>query len=278
MGEQLNLRNTAVLETLRNAFLRFKSEVQDTLHLVNNEIARFQNWIEGRRRYWQSELARRQEILYRAERALRACERDCGGLYEAVRRAKQAVKEAEHELSVVQMHMRRVEEATNTYKKQAIKLQHMLDSELMKGASLLHNISNIAGDYASGSSGVNVEASRGEAIGVSSVHNYDTGAFVVSNWAGYPSTATKPVGPFRLLPLTLYIEAQKQRQKANRAFHKAHPELKGKDIHHIQPIKFGGHPTALNNLEPLSEEDHAAITTWWNRVRRKMEKVENSYE
>lgn len=94
------------------------------------------------------------------------------------------------------------------------------------------------------------------------------GEFSIFDWSGYPESLAKPSGPFRLLEGQEYEAARGAANQANRGLHKADPSLAGKQIHEIQPVKFGGNPTDPANKLALSRQEHAQATTWWNRLLR----------
>ncbi|UYZ61206.1 RHS repeat domain-containing protein [Hymenobacter latericus] len=98
-----------------------------------------------------------------------------------------------------------------------------------------------------------------------------SGEFSISDWSGYPHGGVpKPKGPFRLLEGSDYATARTSANKANAKIHKQNPALKGKDIHEIQPVKFGGSPTDPNNKVPLTRKEHAQYTTWWNNLQKSL--------
>jgi len=45
----------------------------------------------------------------------------------------------------------------------------------------------------------------------------------------------------------------------------------GKQIHEIQPVKFGGSPTDPANKIALTPQEHYPLTTWWKRFQRGLE-------
>ncbi len=92
------------------------------------------------------------------------------------------------------------------------------------------------------------------------------GSFSISDWNGYPQGLPKPEGPFRLVEGGEYDAARDAANQANRAIHEADPTLAGKQIHEIQPVKFGGSPTSPGNKVALTPQQHAPATTWWNRL------------
>ena len=289
MNSSANVQAIDALTTLKNALVRFSSDAQNALQAIEMEIQRTHTWLQERLQHWQSELRRREQILRQAELALQRCLNsgsrdrppDCSQLYATVMQARRLVQEAEHELRIVQMHIRRLEEAESSYRKQVLRLSGALNSELPKGTSLLSRSSAILESYVTdrggeiGFGGLFGGGGPGSGIewsGVGVIAPSDTGAFAVSNWSGYPASATRPVGPFRMLPPDVYKDALANGRKGTKTFHDAHPEFKGMHIHHIHPVKFGGDPYNPVNLQALSPSDHRAITVWWNRVQRELVK------
>jgi RHS repeat-associated protein len=93
--------------------------------------------------------------------------------------------------------------------------------------------------------------------------------FSVRDWTGYPRGVPVPKGPFRLLKGNEYDAARKAANAANAALRRADPaKYAGKEIHEIHPVKFGGSPTDPANKIALTPQEHAEVTTWWNRLMR----------
>jgi hypothetical protein len=98
------------------------------------------------------------------------------------------------------------------------------------------------------------------------------GSFSIVDWAKYPAGVPRPTGPFRLLQGSEYSAARSAANSANRALRGANPSsLAGRQIHEIQPVKFGGGPTDLANKIPLTGPQHSAVTNWWNNFQRYLE-------
>jgi RHS repeat-associated protein len=98
------------------------------------------------------------------------------------------------------------------------------------------------------------------------------GSFSIVDWAGYPAGVARPTGPLRLLQGSEYSAARSAANSANRALRGANPSsLAGRQIHEIQPVKFGGSPTDLANKIPLTGPEHSAVTNWWNQFQRYLE-------
>ncbi|MBI5653894.1 MAG: hypothetical protein HZC40_26115 [Chloroflexi bacterium] len=96
------------------------------------------------------------------------------------------------------------------------------------------------------------------------------GSFSIIDWRGYPSNLPRPPGPFNVLTGQIYKDALKAKNNANNAMHKSDPDLKGKQLHEIHPVKLGGSATDPANKIPLSLRDHIPVTVWWNKFLNKL--------
>ena len=92
--------------------------------------------------------------------------------------------------------------------------------------------------------------------------------FKISDWTGYPDGVPKPEGPFKLLEGDEYQQARSAANKANQAIRKADPSIQGLQIHEIQPVKFNGSPTDIENKMLLDPALHSFVTTWWNKYMK----------
>jgi hypothetical protein len=91
-------------------------------------------------------------------------------------------------------------------------------------------------------------------------------SFEIPEFPGYPNGVSKPSGSYKILVGNDYIKARKEANRANRPF-----RVKGKEVHEIKPVKFGGNPTDPNNKEILSKPDHILVTNWWRMIQRLIE-------
>ena len=109
------------------------------------------------------------------------------------------------------------------------------------------------------------------------VHNSSgaEGSFSITQqgWKGYPKGLPKPEGPFRILEGAEYEAARKAANQVNQTIRRADPEAAiGKEIHEIQPVKFGGSPTdPVNKIRLPSNEHRQQVTPWWNKLLRAMQ-------
>ena len=109
------------------------------------------------------------------------------------------------------------------------------------------------------------------AAGATEPSHFSNGAFTISDWSGYPAGVPKPAGPFRLLEGAEYDAARSAANKANNQI-RVQQGLRGQpvDIHEIQPIKFGGSPTNMENKVILDRATHRQqVTPWWNSLMQR---------
>jgi hypothetical protein len=83
----------------------------------------------------------------------------------------------------------------------------------------------------------------------------------------------RPSGPLRILEGDEYDAARKLANKTNQAIRRANPEyFKGLEIHEIQPIKFGGSPTDINNKIFLDPQNHYEFSIFWDNLKNELRK------
>jgi hypothetical protein len=181
MASPANVRSIAALDEMNNALKRFQSEAFSVLNAIEMEIKRTWEWLQERLKHWQYELNRRQQALVQAQNALQACMRsgdwehppDCRQLQAAVLRMQRLVQEAEQELRIVMMHMKRIDEAIKNYQVAARRFGGTLNGELLQGSAFLSNRASILYSYAS--SGSRGSSYRGiDNIYHSGMNNADT--------------------------------------------------------------------------------------------------------
>jgi RHS repeat-associated protein len=100
------------------------------------------------------------------------------------------------------------------------------------------------------------------------------GAFSVWDWSGYPHGVPKPNGPFVLIEGAAYESARAAANNANKALRRKLSRdgvpVKGKEIHELHPVVFGGDPTNPGNKVILSKSDHVEFTSWWKSIQRRL--------
>ena len=110
------------------------------------------------------------------------------------------------------------------------------------------------------------------------VHNADCivhpdGEIEITDWEGYPEGGPKPEGKLKLVDGEEYDAARKAANSENARLHRENPSYKGKDIHEIQPVKFGGSPTDGSNKIVLSRKEHSKYTRFWNELQYQIEQL-----
>jgi len=99
--------------------------------------------------------------------------------------------------------------------------------------------------------------------------SYSGGEFSIVDWEGYPTGTPKPSGPFRIITNPEYQSNRNAANATNNAMHKTDPDLTGLQVHEIQPVKFGGSPTDLDNKIALPPPEHYVLNSWWNDFLRR---------
>ena len=104
------------------------------------------------------------------------------------------------------------------------------------------------------------------------VHNAEcivrkNGEIEITDWEGYPKGGPKPDGKLKLLEGEEYTKARKSANSENAQIHRQNPELKGKQIHEVHPVKFSGSPTNHSNKIALTQSEHAKYTKFWKRIQ-----------
>ena len=104
------------------------------------------------------------------------------------------------------------------------------------------------------------------------VHNAEcivrkNGEIEITDWEGYPIGGPKPDGKLKLLEGEEYTKARKSANSENAQIHRQNPELKGKQIHEVHPVKFSGSPTNHSNKIALTQSEHAKYTKFWKRIQ-----------
>lgn len=99
------------------------------------------------------------------------------------------------------------------------------------------------------------------------------GQFSVRRWEGYPDEVPKPAGDLRLRTGTEYEQARAAANRTNRRLRREDPNAyRGKQIHEIHPVKFGGSPTDPANKIAVTPEEHYRLNAFWLKQQRNAER------
>ncbi len=103
----------------------------------------------------------------------------------------------------------------------------------------------------------------------------DDGTFEITDWSEYPDGLPHPEGPFTVLEGDAYKKARDDANKINKKLHRMYNYLKGLHIHEVQPVKFGGSPTDIDNKVALYPQEHFQFNKFWSMVLRELEGILN---
>lgn len=138
---QANVKSVQALEILKNNISLFRNETGQILERINQEIAQTFEWINERKRYWQYQVERCEDMVRQARNALERCladrDRRCGHYEEQLSAAYRYLRETQQELQNVIQWKKRVEQAVENYRRQAYRLNSQLNLDLPKGESFL---------------------------------------------------------------------------------------------------------------------------------------------
>jgi len=150
MAAQANVRSIETLVQLKTGFNRYSYEAQAALQGVNQELVRTHEWLAERQRYWQAQVQRCRQAVQEAQVALRRCQNDaridaqehrhipdCLHYENVMMHAVAKLREAEAELNTVRHWILTVDQAVQVYQRQAVRLVHVLDGDLIKAETVL---------------------------------------------------------------------------------------------------------------------------------------------
>ncbi len=150
MNTGANVHAIHVLEDLRSALVRFRTESQDALRVIEQETRRTLEFLAEAEARWKGEVQRREEVVRRAASALARCQAsgycdqegryhppDCRAQEQALLRAKRDLAEAQAKLRAVREWIRLVQQTAEEYRKEARRLAGLLNEDLPKATGQL---------------------------------------------------------------------------------------------------------------------------------------------
>ncbi len=177
MNQSANVTSIDGIRELRTSFLKFEEVSRDGLTMIALEVRRAIEWLEGdRRRYWPEQARRASQKVVEARNALERCELKYGSEEApscleqkmALQRAKRRLSFCEDQIKVVKHWIRAVRQELNEFEGQAAKLNSILDSDIPHAVTTLERMLRALDKYAGGNlvDGVDVGA-RGVSSGPS---------------------------------------------------------------------------------------------------------------
>ena len=159
-----NVRSIQALLDLKGDLARFAAESRASLQQLGRELRRTTEWLEGRRRHWEGQVRRARQQVDQARAALLQCQAaadetrrtgrryvpDCSPYAAALRKAQAQLQECEAQLANAEHWLRTVQKAGATYQRQARRMMHFTETELVEAQAYLERSASILRAYAAG--------------------------------------------------------------------------------------------------------------------------------
>src|SRR5580765_4650185 len=149
MAEQrAHVTSVEALEAFRTSLLLYVSKARPTVEEVSSDVLRTRLWLENEQRmHWENQVRRRAKALEQAEQALSSARmsnmRDTRTTEQmAVRKAKQALEEAEAKLKILKHWTREFDNRVQPMLKQLEKLHTVLSNDMLQANAFLVNAIN----------------------------------------------------------------------------------------------------------------------------------------
>jgi len=153
MADQAKITSLDALEAFRASMIIFLNKAHTRLDEVGDEVRRTRSWIQtDQRLHWEAELRRRRKILESAEQELMSARlsavRDSlARQMIAVRKAKEALTEAEEKLRKVKMWSKQFDTSVEPLSKKLESLRGVLNHDLPKSIAYLLQTQKILEGY-----------------------------------------------------------------------------------------------------------------------------------
>lgn len=154
MADQAKVTSLDALELFRSSLIIFINRAQSSVDEVLDEVRRTRLWLlNDQRFFWEREIRKRQKLLDAAKAELMSARlsglREVTGPQEnAVRKAKEAVAEAEEKLRNVKRWTRDFEHSLEPLTRKIESLRFFLDHDMPKGLAYLVQTQRTLEDYA----------------------------------------------------------------------------------------------------------------------------------
>jgi hypothetical protein len=154
MADRAQVTSLEAIEAFRSQLIIYLSKARPTLEEVSTNVMRTRQWLQtDHRRFWELQLLERKKKLERAQNELFTAtlsqfSEACAIQQLAVRRAQEAVREAEAKLALLQKWDRELEHRAEPLVKQVEQLHHFLTSEAPKAIAYLTQMIQTLESYA----------------------------------------------------------------------------------------------------------------------------------
>ncbi|MBM3239285.1 hypothetical protein FJZ31_23580 [Candidatus Poribacteria bacterium] len=123
MNESINVRTIQTLGNLKNAFIGFSVETQESLIAIENELRRTMDWLKGEVDVRHRHIMRCRDEVDFASRALRECEAqedddyvpDCRAEIYELQEARRSLRHAEDELKIARLWFSKIQKAIQQF-------------------------------------------------------------------------------------------------------------------------------------------------------------------
>ncbi len=152
--QRAHVTSVEALESFRTSLLLYVSKARPTVEEVSSDVLRTKLWLENEQRmHWENQVRRRAKVLEQAEQALSSARmsnlRDARNTEQmAVRKAKQALEEAEAKLKILKYWTREFDSRVQPLVKQLEKLHTVLSNDMLQANAFLVNAVNALAAYA----------------------------------------------------------------------------------------------------------------------------------
>ena len=143
MPDQAHVTSLEALESFRTSLILYLTKARPTVEEVSAEVLRTRLWLENdQRMHWENQVRRRAKALEEAEQALSSARmsnlRDASSSEQmVVRKARQALEEAEAKLKVLKNWNREFENRVDPLVKQLQKLHGFLANDMFQASAYL---------------------------------------------------------------------------------------------------------------------------------------------
>ncbi len=146
MADRAQVTSVEAIEAFRSALVVYTSKARPALEEMANEVARAKQWLQNdQRRKWEGEMKMRSKKLERAQAELFSVSMSkiqevSSAQQLLVRRAKQAVEEAQQKIAVLKKWDHELENRSEPLVKQVDQFQSFVTSEMPKALAYLNNV------------------------------------------------------------------------------------------------------------------------------------------
>lgn len=152
MATHAKVTSLDALETFRAALIVFMTKARRALDEVGDEIRRTRQWIENDRRlHWEGEIRRRRRALEQAEQELFSARLseflEASTRQQAVRKAGEAVAEAEAKLRAIKLWNQKFDATVDPMAKGMEGLRHFIERQMPGAVSFLVQAQKILEAY-----------------------------------------------------------------------------------------------------------------------------------